>query len=199
MNIVQPGVSALSGLTIDCDLDLSNTYQVKNLAAPASGEALRKGNADISNAEIAAAAAIAKSKLDLAGNIVNADIGAAANIAFSKLEAAPASLTICNTEVFSGGQPASWTDLDLSAVVGSNKALVILAIDKDLGSGVFACRKNGDTRAYYDDNAVGGCNLVDTTNADNYTVVLTDNSGIIEWRVSYGPDIYKLYVLGYIK
>jgi len=38
-------------------------YQVKRLAAPASGEALRKGNKDIQNAEVADAAAVALSKL----------------------------------------------------------------------------------------------------------------------------------------
>jgi len=47
----------LSQLTVDDDLDFLGLYQVKNLAAPASGEALRKGQSDVIDAEIPAAIA----------------------------------------------------------------------------------------------------------------------------------------------
>lgn len=43
MRIQQPPISKISEITIDADIDFLNTYQVKNLAAPATGEALRKG------------------------------------------------------------------------------------------------------------------------------------------------------------
>lgn len=69
--------SLSSQITIDGDLDLLSTYQVKNLAAPASGEALRKGNKDIANAEVANAAAIGHGKLNLTGGIVMADLATA--------------------------------------------------------------------------------------------------------------------------
>lgn len=63
MRIQQPPVSKSSELTIDGDIDLLTTYQVKRLAAPASGEALRKGNKDITDAEVSDSAAIALTKL----------------------------------------------------------------------------------------------------------------------------------------
>lgn len=66
MQISQPPVTSLSSLVVDSDLDFQGTYQVKNLAAPASGEALRKGNKDIANAEVSDSAAIAQSKLNAA-------------------------------------------------------------------------------------------------------------------------------------
>ncbi len=50
-----------------------------------TGKILKDSAATIVNADVDAAAAIAYSKLDLAGDIVNADINAAAAIAYSKL------------------------------------------------------------------------------------------------------------------
>lgn len=62
--IVSRGKASLSSdLSIDGDLDFLTTYQVKRLATPASGEALRKGNKDIGNAEIADTANIAATKI----------------------------------------------------------------------------------------------------------------------------------------
>lgn len=74
-----------SDISINSDLDMGSAYQVKALAAPASGEALRKGNKDIANAEIADAAAIAWTKVATTLAIENADIATNAAIAASKL------------------------------------------------------------------------------------------------------------------
>ena len=63
MRIGRGRISLQSDLTVDQDIDFLTLYQAKRLASPASGEALRKGNKDITNAEIADAAAIAISKL----------------------------------------------------------------------------------------------------------------------------------------
>jgi len=63
MRVTKGIVSLISDLIIDTDLDMLGSYQVKNLASPATGEALRKGNKDIANAEVADAAAIALGKL----------------------------------------------------------------------------------------------------------------------------------------
>lgn len=63
MKVTRSKASLSGDLTVSADLDFLTTYQVKGLASPASGEALRKGNKDITNAEIADAANIALSKL----------------------------------------------------------------------------------------------------------------------------------------
>lgn len=69
-------------------------YRLTGLGAPtAQNDALRYGQAEIRNAEIAAAAAIAYSKLNLAGEILNADVAAAAAIAYSKLNLTGSVLT----------------------------------------------------------------------------------------------------------
>jgi len=87
MRILQPPTT--SGLTADADIDMLTLYQLKRLAAPASGEALRKGNPDITNTEVDDAAAIAYWKLALTGGITNDDIASDAAIAISKLASTP--------------------------------------------------------------------------------------------------------------
>lgn len=63
MIVTRGKASVISDVTIDQDLNFLGLYQAKNLHSPESGEALRKGNKDIGNAEIADAAAIALTKL----------------------------------------------------------------------------------------------------------------------------------------
>jgi len=63
MRVVQPPIDIISGIAIDADIDMGGLYQIGNLAAPAAGEVLRKGQLDIVNADVNAAAAIDYSKL----------------------------------------------------------------------------------------------------------------------------------------
>ena len=63
MKITQPRTRLFSQLTVDADVDMLTLYQLTQLASPGAGEALRKGNQDITNAEIDNAAAIAITKL----------------------------------------------------------------------------------------------------------------------------------------
>ncbi len=61
---VSRGKASVSGdITVSEDLDFLTLFKLLRLSAPASGGALRKGNQDITNAEIADAADIALSKL----------------------------------------------------------------------------------------------------------------------------------------
>lgn len=85
MKITRTPTTLTSKLTVDKDLDFGGDWQVADLASPASGEALRKGNQDIKNAEVADAAEIVYSKLKLDLGIVNTDIALAAAIIYSKL------------------------------------------------------------------------------------------------------------------
>lgn len=57
------GALLTSILTVDEDIDFLDTYQVASLAEPAADEALRKGNQDITNAEVDDEAEIAITKL----------------------------------------------------------------------------------------------------------------------------------------
>ena len=71
---VSGGEVSLSNVIVDSDLDMDGTYQVKDLASPASGEALRKGEKDIANAEVSDSAAIVYSKLSLATSVAIGDL-----------------------------------------------------------------------------------------------------------------------------
>lgn len=63
MRITRSPTRLTSLLTVDADLDFLTLYQTKRLASPASGEALRKGNRDITKSEIATNAGILLSQL----------------------------------------------------------------------------------------------------------------------------------------
>lgn len=77
-----------------------NSKQITGLPAPAaSGNALRYGNAEIRNAEIAAAAAIAYSKLNLTGLVVMADLAAAIKNAANGLVVLDASADVPDAQI----------------------------------------------------------------------------------------------------
>lgn len=101
--------------------------------------------------------------------------------------------------------PTSWTDLDLSSIVGSQAVEVYLKITRGAGGGGtlqrFAVRENGDTREYLP-TADGkyGCQSGDIDEGRSiFFSVQTDSSGIIEWisdSAVYGASVE---VAGYIE
>lgn len=145
------------------------------------------------NANFDAAAAIAYSKLNLTGNIVDADVNAAAAIAQSKLEG---EMFFDTTQVFAGTAPTgAWTDLDLSAVVGSRQATVLLKIrnQEAAADGWCAFRKNGDGQDFTP-SGTGVIGHVSTvvlktgTSTSSYVLIITDAAGIVEWRRDADDD-----------
>jgi len=87
--------------------------------------------------------------------------------------------------VYNGAAPTSWTDLNLSAYVGSRWALVLLQIENNGGSDTnYRFRMNGSSSEQYpnanDVGGVFGCKC-DTTQEHNYVWCMTDSSGKIEW------------------
>lgn len=112
-----------------------------------------------------------------------------------------ASLTIVETEVFNSTSPGTtYTDLDLSGTVGAQVTLVILKVRGQTGACAF--RKNGDTDEFWsntEDEKARGCAL--TANAEllhNVFVVVTDASGIVEWKTEY-TNTTTVDVMAYIK
>ncbi|MBA7583499.1 hypothetical protein ES708_25444 [subsurface metagenome] len=63
MRVSIPPIYVVSRILVDDDMNFNDLYQVKNLAAPAAKEALRKGVKDVVNADIADAANIAATKI----------------------------------------------------------------------------------------------------------------------------------------
>lgn len=212
-----------SELTVDEDLDFLTLWQAKRLASPASDEALRKGNQDITNAEIADAANIAISKLvdDYLPEVLltaQGDIivrGASLPERLAKIttgqflkatatgyegSAIPSPLTVAETEVWNGSAntPTAWTDLDISAVVGSNVALVLLKISfgaNDTAAIYF--RLNGDAELTETVTSVGAASR--TVNEVIYLLVIADASGIIEWITGIAATGLTIDVVAYVK
>jgi len=106
--------------------------------------------------------------------------------------------------VYSANAPTSWSDLNLSGYVGSNKALVFLRIRLAPGTPSDAWmqfRPNGIT----DNIAVswgrpGGCSTTMVNPGwSGYISVPTDANGIVEWRSDEAGDNTQIWLAGYIK
>jgi len=111
-----------------------------------------------------------------------------------------ATLTVAETEVFNGTAPTTWTDLDLSGVVGVNHALVVLKFTCASSFGVRAFRKNGDTDEFYQSTSSSrGCAVAGSDPGDHSVMlVATDALGIIEW-FSEDTDTLVIDIIAYIK
>lgn len=112
-----------------------------------------------------------------------------------------ATLTISETEVFSGTAPTSWTDLDLSGVVGSQKALVLLKILLPTSTRAVAVRANGDTDEFFSSNAFGqGAALFMSRPSEHFVVIVTtDANGVIEWRAETATGSTTVDIIAFIK
>ena len=81
--------------------------------------------------------------------------------------------------------PTSWTELDLSSVVGTNNALVILAFSATGDMNATAVRRKGDTDEYYSTfNEANACGVALGHHDSTSVMVLicaTDAAGVIEW------------------
>lgn len=108
-------------------------------------------------------------------------------------------LSFPNTQVFSGTAPGSYTDLDLSSVVGVNPALVLLRVTiTDAGNESFAFRKNGETLSNYAIYSNGYIHNLASTQF-GYVWVVTDANGVIEWASGAGTHATTINVEAFIK
>ena len=90
------------------------------------------------------------------------------------------------TQVFSGSLPTSYTDLDLSGTVGSNRALLFMKVTPDDNSVEGAFRVNGETADYGFTGGVPVTTSAFATGAGgagniSYVTIMTDSSGVVEW------------------
>jgi len=110
-----------------------------------------------------------------------------------------ATFNYSGAKVYDAAAPAAMTDLDLSGTIGANRALVYLKVKLDdiAGSEYYEFRENGET-----DTIEIAAPLVTGTISTNqefiYLWILTDSSGIIEWK-SDNQRNTEIYVLAYMK
>jgi len=111
-----------------------------------------------------------------------------------------ATLTLCNTEVYNATPTEDvWTDLDLSAIVGANPAVVFLRIYSPYAGGqYFNTRPNGETEAMsYSPGMCWGILL--NEGEFGITMGITDSAGIIEFHASRtNPSNITIDIIGYI-
>ena len=109
-----------------------------------------------------------------------------------------------NTTIFTGAIPTTFTDLDLSSVVGSNRVIAYLLVSPDVTSSRLMFKEKGisgnigidptgsPTSAAGMDTAGGAAN--------GYIVIPTDNSGIIQWKGNVaGPGGTTVKIVAYQK
>ena len=144
----------------------------------------------IVNADINSAAGIVDSKL---AQIVTASkVSGAAVTLLTSVPAGAGLLPVANqarqtlfatTQVFSGTSPTTYTDLDLSAVVGAVQRVVMLRIVSSVGTSMrFGFKRKGDAGTYSASEQSASHAVISSTAGDSvYVVTTTDASGVIQW------------------
>ena len=96
---------------------------------------------------------------------------------------------IASTLAFNTVAPIAWTDLDLSAVVGARKALVLLKFynySGDASANQYKTRPNGDAGTY---NYGVSCTATTIGDGENcFLLCYTDVAGIIEWKAGLAKN-----------
>lgn len=130
--------------------------------------------------------------------------GTATGSTGAKLFITPAKLIgarFATTEVHNAATPTSYTDLDLSAVIGATQKVVLLKVVTGAfgaGNRNFNFRPNGDTGAWtYATGASGCANLYMIASNAGWVTVKTDTAGIIEWECPDSADTSVVKVEAY--
>lgn len=97
--------------------------------------------------------------------------------------------TVASSSAFSGTAPgASWTDLNLSSIVGANKKVVLLSLFNGSNTCVASFRQRGDSalETSITNATLEGINKVNTNATTNTvtTIVATDLAGFIQWKTN---------------
>lgn len=112
-------------------------------------------------------------------------------------------LVYSGATAYSGAQPTTYTDLDLSSIVGTNRAWVTLRITGDANSNIFF-RTKGETLDAYGglgSNASLGSGTSGTSMSSTsvgYISLLTNTSGIVQWRSNISSTTTVVTVLTYM-
>ena len=109
-------------------------------------------------------------------------------------------LIVAETEAFASAAAPddTFTDLNLSAIVGANKALVLIKVTNGVGSTRGVCfRLNGDAEPTVGQRT--GCSaLYNTANSIGYIITATDANGIVEWTGDSVSQTTTLDVVAFI-
>ena len=105
-------------------------------------------------------------------------------------------------EAFTGTSPNAWTDLDLSATIGANRAYVILKVVCTSGNLDVWLRQNGSTLEGSGATTEGVSGLQTgyvRQSGEIHLLVLTDTGGIIEWLTSAARTGTTVTLMAYMR
>jgi hypothetical protein len=124
-----------------------------------------------------------------------------ATTAYVDTQVATRGTNFSTTQVFTGNAPTTtFTDLDLSSVIGVTQKVVMLRIYNGGGSSYeFSFRRNGATGEGASDSDIEGVFHVRIpTLSYSYVITVTDTAGVVEWTCTNGsnPDV-TIYVEAY--
>jgi len=126
---------------------------------------------------------------------------AVATTAYADAGVAAATQTVFDTtEVFNGTGSTSYTDLDLSSVIGVNQKMVMLKVNMGTTGGYYSSFKMKGTSGTFPNtsNPVGTASLVLSNSGESgYVIVPTDTSGVVQWRINTGTPSYTINVVAY--
>ena len=93
--------------------------------------------------------------------------------------------------------PTSWSELDLSSIVGARRTIALIAIENNsgVGSDDYAVRSADETKEVcYDGATAGGLNYMRTQFGRFANVIVETNaSGIIDWKATLGrPTLIRV-------
>jgi len=94
--------------------------------------------------------------------------------------------------------PTSWTDLDLSGIVGSSNVVAILSFTSTMDMDFVAVRSKGDTDEYFNTQNQGCTVGVHKENTTVILICITDASGVIQW-ITESSGTATVKVIAYIK
>jgi hypothetical protein len=222
--VVVPGTKEYYAYTLDADSGLAESSP--DVISPDANAGLKRwvrtnASVDSKAAKVAGATLNNYAKLKADGDL--ADSGVAAGdctkiatrtvattapntnqlIGYSGAQWEPRAYGIVysGANVFSGTSPNAYTDLDLSAVVGANRAYVILKLICTSASLTVKFRTNGSS---LDQGAAAGyggglTSGLYSQNYEIYIMVLTDAAGVIEWWTSAASSGTTVDLIAYVR
>jgi len=222
--VIIPGTQEYLAFTLDADSGLAESSP--DVISPDSNAGLKRwirtnASVDSKAAKVVGATLNNYAKLTAAGDL--ADSGVAAGdctkiatrtvaatapgtnqlIGYSGAQWEPRSFGIVysGANVFTGSSPAAYTDLDLSAVVGANRAFVILRFVCTSAGPLVKFRTNGSS---LDQGAAAGyggglTSGLYTQNYEIFLMVLTDAAGIVEWWTSSSSTGTTVDVIAFVR
>lgn len=102
------------------------------------------------------------------------------------------------TQVFTGTAPTSYTDLDLSSVVGAKQRVVMLAVTNNgAGAEPYAFKRKGTSYTLGITNTNGVSALIIANGNTSFVIVTTDTSGVIQWTGDAVPSSTVINVEAY--